>query len=110
MHDCDRGKIFDQLRTEAEIIPPTEQQWYWLSFADETGFLGGCAVQANFYEGNERLSYFAAIRRSHSLGINPGGEVAMVMIPSIGKMPEKYREVLLDKATIKNELGGAEKL
>lgn len=41
--------------------------WWWLSFADETGFLGGSLVWAdNFLE-----AHLEATR----LGLNPGGEV-----------------------------------
>lgn len=47
-------------------------QWWYLSFGDETGFLGGCVVRA---QGGQ-----SAIRRSHQLGINPGGSVMIVRV------------------------------
>ncbi len=42
----------------------------WLSFADESGWLGGCVV--------ETQSLAAAITKTHLLGINPGGEIESV--------------------------------
>ena len=41
---------------------------YYLSFADENGFRGGCFVMAH--------GVITAIERTNQLGINPGGEVA----------------------------------
>lgn len=46
------------------LIPPPV--WY-LSFAGEGGFLGGCFITA--------VDYASAIRRAHTLKINPGGSV-----------------------------------
>lgn len=46
---------------------------YWLSFADDDGFLGVCVVDAP--------SFPAAVTRSHELDINPGGEVLGYSIP-----------------------------
>jgi hypothetical protein len=43
---------------------------YWLSFAGESGWLGGCMVEAD--------GPISAAREAHRLGINPGGEVAMM--------------------------------
>ncbi len=42
----------------------------WLSFADESGWLGGCIVEAQ--------SLAAAVTKTHLLGINPGGEIQLV--------------------------------
>ncbi len=47
-------------------------KFYWLSFCDPdlpkgTQFLGAVFTQAN--------DFIAAVRKSHALGINPGGEV-----------------------------------
>ena len=50
-------------KEEKKIDPP---HW-WLSFADDTGFLGGCVVKAD--------SMMNAIRATHVLRINPGGSV-----------------------------------
>ena len=45
-----------------------KKELYWLSFADETGLLGECFV--------EESDFLSAIRKTHKLGINPGGQVA----------------------------------
>lgn len=54
--------------------------WFYISFADDDGFLGGVYVEGR----NEA----EALLRSHALGINPGGEAMLVgPIP-----PERLRE------------------
>ena len=50
----------------AEKSQPAD--WWYLSFADEGGFLGACVLRAP--------GMATAIQRSHQLGINPGGQVA----------------------------------
>lgn len=47
-------------------------RWY-LSFVDNSGFLGACVVEASTWK--------VAIRNAWELGINPGGEVVLVLIP-----------------------------
>ncbi len=42
----------------------------WLSFVDESGWLGGCIVEAQ--------SLAVAVTKTHLLGINPGGEIASI--------------------------------
>jgi hypothetical protein len=61
--------------SEAAGLAGAPVGWWYLSFCDPerpagTRFLGGCFVQ-----GHDEVS---AVRRSHHLGINPGGEVAMM--------------------------------
>jgi hypothetical protein len=46
---------------------------YYLSFADEGGFRGAMWIRA--------VGPMSAIRRSHVLGINPGGEVLIAELP-----------------------------
>jgi hypothetical protein len=49
-------------------------RWY-LSFAtDEEGFLGACVVEADEFDD--------ALRKSHILAINPGGEVMGMLVPN----------------------------
>lgn len=43
---------------------------YYLSFAAETGFLGGAFVRA--------IGPISAIAKTHDLGFNPGGEVMVI--------------------------------
>lgn len=42
-------------------------RWHYLSFADDSGFLGGVIVRS--------YGFLTAIQRATDLGINPGGEV-----------------------------------
>ncbi len=50
------------------------EEWWWLSFAGDDGrWLGVAVVRAT------GMSW--AIRRTHELGINPGGEVRAAPIP-----------------------------
>jgi hypothetical protein len=46
---------------------------FYLSFADDTGSLGGTIVEA---ENN-----MSAVREATRLGINPGGEAAIIRVP-----------------------------
>ena len=46
--------------------------WY-LSFATDAGFLGGCVVEAD--------DFMEAVDESIRLGINPGGQVFGVPVP-----------------------------
>ena len=79
-----------------------EDAWFYLSFADgslPTGqqFLGGAYVRG--------VSATDAVRRSHGLGINPGGEVE-IRGPLPTEVLEEHvlagdRERLLTEADIK---------
>ncbi len=65
--------------------------YYWLSFAEETGFLGVVIVQAE--------SYDQALQKAWELEINPGGNVLgglMVEVPS-----EKWHDRLLNRKMLK---------
>ena len=52
-----------------ELTHPENAGVYYLSFADETGFLGGAFVHGH--------GPITAVERANDLGINPGGEVAI---------------------------------
>lgn len=65
--------------------------WHYLSFASET-FLGAVIVKA--------FGMTTAIRRSHELGINPGGSVQHTPFPDDLVPPEKYCYRLLTKAEV----------
>ena len=75
--------------------------WYWLSFAGHGRNLGACIVRGD--------DLIAAIRRSHVLGINPGGEV--LSIGPIGDeearamMLPGHLEVLLSKQQVADTYG-----
>lgn len=81
----------------AETASPAGSLW-WLSFADPslpagTQFLGACLVEAD--------SLPAAVTRSHLLGINPGGEVAIVGPLDPGQPPPGYP---LDRLLTREEI------
>lgn len=65
--------------------------WFYLSFASDEGFLGGCYVA-----GDDLID---AVRNSWTLGINPGGEVrAAGPIPQAdvdARVPPAARDALL---------------
>jgi hypothetical protein len=72
-----------------------EPQWWWLSFVDPDRpegdrFLGVVIVEAR--------GPTTATQRAHDLGINPGGEVAIVPLP--GPPRPEDRERLLTRAEV----------
>lgn len=85
-----------------------EVPWYWLSFTDSSGFLGGCYVQADgpphplFPE--NRDPFVLAVGKSHQLGINPGGRVAgagpLTKRQMDKNVPLKLRNKLLSKSDL----------
>lgn len=71
--------------------------WWWLSFADHARphgqqFLGAAVV-------GPALSGVHALMLSHALGCNPGGEVALLEIPSevALRIPPAYKRRLLTR-------------
>lgn len=50
-----------------ELTDPTNAGVYYLSFADESGFLGGVFVEAH--------GIITAVDKATDMGLNPGGEV-----------------------------------
>jgi hypothetical protein len=63
--------------------------WFYLSFAGEEGFRGGCIVA-----GKGEIS---ALQRSHKLRINPGGQVLFIKVPNDKLPPHQYRDRLLSR-------------
>lgn len=103
----------------------SEWPWFWMSFADEAGFLGGAFVRAPDDEehlrrarnwaqvrrgpggapvSDEDALLASALIRSHELGINPGGEAKCLgPIPRESvdeRVPEADRERLLSREEI----------
>lgn len=84
-----------------QTVPTVETpsiEWYYISFADDDGFLGGCYVEA-VHEHN-------AIMVATLRGINPGGEAKI-----IGALPrEMVEEHVLAKdryrLLTRDEMGG----
>lgn len=82
------------LREEREANPLT---WWYLSFADDSlpkgsQFLGVVIIQAH--------GLGDAASQAHMRGINPGGEVLGVDIPTDKVPPESYRNRLLSNAEL----------
>jgi hypothetical protein len=83
------------LAAMAGLLPPAEDDpLWWLSFADPerpagTQFLGALIVQAPALE--------AAITRSHVLGLNPGGQIAIAGPVPAAYITEKWRDRLLSR-------------
>lgn len=74
----------------AEEINGAESSMYYLSFADDSGFLG-CAIVSAFGPTD-------AVRQTHLKGINPGGEVMMHPIPNGTPIPDDWKNRLLSLA------------
>jgi hypothetical protein len=60
-------------------------RWCYMSFADESGFLGGVYVFAR--------GILSAVAATHEMGINPGGQV-MYMEPEDAPPPELINRLL----------------
>jgi hypothetical protein len=67
--------------------------WWWLSFADESGFLGACIV-------GRCGNVVDAVKTAHVFGCNPGGEVRGLPISdeSMRGVDERDRFRLMGKA------------
>ena len=81
---------------ENDIIEndPIKSGVFYFSFADDSGFLGGCYI--------EGLDFDLALLMTHALGINPGGSVRGVGPIPRGSCPE---ELVLNKLLNREELG-----
>jgi hypothetical protein len=63
--------------------------WWYLSYADETGFKGAVVIQAH---GPTEAVYLSRHRK-----LSPGGEVLILQIPDESVPPEECRNRLLAK-------------
>lgn len=95
----DRKTANDRIRAEraralaniaAETSPP-DAAW-WLSFADDDGFLGAVILHAN--------DFCEAHARSHLMQLNPGGEMHGTPVPAevAARIPEHWKNRLLTRA------------
>jgi len=75
-------------------------RWHYLSFADDTGFLGGAIVRSH--------GFLTAIQRVTDMGINPGGEVMCTPIQrkDLWRVPRDLRNRLLSEDEVKLRLDG----
>jgi hypothetical protein len=90
----------DELLLEESQRP---EMWWWLSFADDEGFLGGVLTRAR--------GFLSAVQKARNLGINPGGEVQGIEIPEdVPESHKSYADQLLSKQDIEEKLGGAARM
>ncbi len=88
--DVRRRRGLEVMRLSEQANPKI---WHYLSFVDETGFLGVCWVEAR------GILDACSVARAH--GVNPGGEVMCKPLPGFGQPPDGSAYVLhRDKATI----------
>lgn len=70
---------------------------WWMSFAEESGFLGVVITEAGDVVG--------AVRKAHRLKVNPGGQVAAVPMHPDAPIGREWRDRLLSEAQVQ-ELNG----
>lgn len=75
-----------------------ECRWFYLSFADEDGFKGGCFVLAP--------GFASAVERARALGLNPGGGVRGAELLAGKVPPSEMQNRLLSMADLEAN-GGA---
>ena len=85
-------KIYHEESTQGE-------KWFYLSFAGPEGFRGGLFIQAP--------GVTHTILRAHSLGINPGGEVASLELTDeqMATVPDGLRGRLLTRQEVESIVG-----
>lgn len=74
--------------------------WWYLSFADESGWLGGCYVEAPI----AKMAHLSALTQ----GCNPGGEVAILgplLAEQMINVPAEFRNRLLTREEIDAQCG-----
>lgn len=69
-------------------------EYFYHSFADDSGFLGGVMVAAS--------GHATSLRRAHKMGINPGGEVLTQTISAEvwKRIPDEFKWRLLTKEDV----------
>lgn len=70
----------EAIKTQPHSEDTREGRWLWLSFADDTGFLGVLIIKAD--------DIIDACRKAHAQKLNPGGEVMGIVFPPL--TPEMY--------------------
>ena len=76
-------------RARLDDSPPA---WWYISFVDETGFLGACFVEAT----NQPMACVEARRR----GCNPGGQAAIWGPLDEADAPDDHRNRLLSREEV----------
>ncbi len=81
--------------------------WWYLSFASDEKFLGGCVVEI-LATGTPGI--IDAVREAHRKGCNPGGAVrGGALKPDVPLPRAEWRNRLMSKEDIDREMGGAAK-
>ncbi len=75
MNDAEFAARTREVLAEEAVSP---EQWWWLSFADASGFLGVAIVRAH--------GILSAATKARHLGINPGGDVRGYAIPEVERI------------------------
>jgi hypothetical protein len=83
-----RKRNRDLIEEERQQTKGATSLWY-LSCASPSGFLGGVIVRA--------FGFVHACQRARDLGINPGGEIRGLPIPTLKNPPAKYIDRLLSE-------------
>lgn len=79
--------------------------YWWLSFADDSGFLGACIVY-----GDDAID---AVRMSHDAKCNPGGEVLILRLGDFATTTDMLGEFEMNRLYSLREIearGGAVKV
>ena len=89
----------DELRNRVNKLLAEERknplQWWYLSYANETSFIGAVYIQAH---GPTEAAYLSRRRN-----ISPGGELYICPVPSDAKLPEPhYLNRLLTKQEVQD--------
>jgi hypothetical protein len=96
-----RQRNRDLIEEERQQTKGATSFWY-LSYANASGFLGGVIVRA--------FGFAHACQRARDLGINPGAEIRGFAIPTSKNPAAKYVDRLLTKAELEECWGKMVKL
>jgi hypothetical protein len=102
-HRCVHRSVARRVGRRAALLAEERKQplgWHYLSFANNTGFLGGAIVRGR--------GILTAIERCDKLGINPGGEVMSWRIPTadLHRVTPGLRNRLLSEREVREKLQG----
>jgi hypothetical protein len=93
-----RRQVARTLAAEAK----ESERWWYLSFADASGFRGAVVVQSR--------GKLGALTRTHELGINPGGEVLSIDLPEDVTVPAQAANRLLSREEVERIFGESKTL
>jgi hypothetical protein len=85
--------MIDRMLAEGMNAP----RWMYLSFVDDTGWLGAVITRAS--------GPLTAVLKCHMMGVNPGGEVAIMYTPPEQEIPTWAVDRLLTQAELEQFCG-----